>query len=404
MQVFQEIHSCFLQQRPVDQHLSRFFRRNSQFGSRDRRWISATIFGYYRWYGWLKQLSEQQLKLALLLGYLLDGNEVNELTLHWGKQLGFEADWFLRFESHSSLDLEKKSKIVAEFIQDSTVDSLNPNFIPKLDLQLITSLQTRPHLWIRLLDAQNQSFPKFLDKKGINYSAHPTLKNALAVHAPVNLHESMDFKKGKLEVQDLSSQIIGLICKPQPGENWWDVCSGSGGKALHLAALMNGTGKIYATDIRHQALKECAKRMKRAAWKNITPQVWDGQKLPEALPALDGILVDAPCSCSGTWRRSPDIRWSLSKEKVLEFAELQFNILKQVAPVLPAGKTLVYATCSILPEENEQVIARFLKEFPEYCLLPMTHPLTGDITTEGLYLLPPEVDGNGMFVAALTKR
>lgn len=400
--VFQMIQNHFQNHEPVDQTLTRYFRQSKQHGSKDRRLISGCIFGYYRWYGWLRQLETKEIKTALLLGYLLDQNEETDLIRFWKDQTKIDRDQ-LDPLNRPETDLAKKANLLKNAIPDSSLSALTPDFLPEQSEERLNALQSRASLWIRLRSHRKQSFLMELKTKGIDYTPHPGSDCAFKINGRVNLNEFKSFREGELEVQDLSSQGIGLICQPKEGETWWDVCAGSGGKALHLAAMMNNRGKVLATEIREKTLKELQKRQKRGKLHSIYPILWDGKKIPDFDDMVDHILVDAPCSCSGTWRRSPDLRWTLTEEKVVAFSKLQLSILKKAAPILPPGGTLTYATCSIMQQENEEVVAKFLEKHTDFSLLLITNPFTGEESKGGILFQPPEVDGNGMFVAKMIR-
>jgi 16S rRNA (cytosine967-C5)-methyltransferase len=385
----------------VDRSLTGFFRKNRQFGSNDRRRISATIFGYYRWYGWLKQISSERLSLALLLGYLLDNNEISPFVSEWGDSLGLPATRLLEF---NQLNLGAKSQLIGEYIENNSPDFLNPHFLNLQNKQLVEFNQLRAPTWVRVQAWAMGKFKEFLKLKGIQSEQSPLLSDAIQIKNPVNLFECKEFKLGGIEVQDISSQIVGLICAPQPEDIWWDVCAGSGGKALHLAALTGGKGKIFATDIRKHSVVECKRRVLQGSWRNIETLIWDGIEIPAFSALPNKVLIDAPCSCSGIWRRSPDLRWSLTRDRISEFTALQLEILAKTAPLVPENGSLFYVTCSILPEENERVVEKFLTSHPEFRLSAgdgSWGKRQGD--NIGIYLGPPEVDGNFMFVSQMIR-
>ena len=208
-----------------------------------------------------------------------------------------------------------------------------------------------------------------------------------------------------MEIQDITSQAIGEICAPSSDYDiWWDACAGAGGKALHLADLMNNKGKIFASDIRKSAFRELGKRVQKGDWSSITPLQWNGETTPDFEPLPNKVLIDAPCSCSGTWRRSPDIRWSMTYDDVIKFSELQLEILDRVAKMDLPLQSIFYATCSILKEENEDVVSKFLELHPEFKISSITNPFSGESSNSGLHLLPPQADGIGMFIVKLDRK
>lgn len=398
--VFQDVHGRFLSDYPVDKALSISFRRNRQLGSRDRRFITRSIFGFYRWYGWIKNLPEAEISLKLLLGYLLDGNDVDNRARVWAESV--ESDPY-RFDPgyfRKPLTLTDKATLFSRLFFPVTIHQLNPDYLPRWCIREMEAFQSRPPVWLRIARADTASLFSFFRSKKIVYTVQDGFPGTIAVHSPLNIQEIADFRNGWLEVQDLSSQAIGLICDPTPDSCWWDMCAGSGGKALHLSALMSRQGTVYATEVskeRLQALQHRIRRNKR--WSNIIPVDWNGDQLPLFGGKLDGVLIDAPCSCSGTWRRNPDLRWRLTEKQVKDFSKLQLNLLLLGAKAVDSRGCLVYATCSMFEEENEQVIERFLNRQNGFSMVSIRNPFTGEQSDRGLNIRPPETDGNGMFVA-----
>jgi len=183
-----------------------------------------------------------------------------------------------------------------------------------------------------------------------------------------NVSEIPEFKKGFFEVQDEGSQMIVLAVDPQPGEVLWDACAGGGGKTLFAAALMKNSGRVLASDVRTGKLEELRKRAKRAGAFNIfAAGIKELEKKKIFAEGVDKLLIDAPCSGTGTLRRNPDQKWRLTKEIIVQFRENQLKILTDCAPHLKRGGTLVYATCSLQPEENENVVDHFLKQHSGFC-------------------------------------
>src|SRR5262249_55322922 len=154
------------------------------------------------------------------------------------------------------------------------------------------------------------------------------------------------FLRGELEIQDLASQAVAMICDPDPGERWWDACAGAGGKALHLAARMQGKGTIVATDRDARALTETTRRARRSPYRNLTTKPWNGRGVPAKRGSFDGVLVDAPCSAIGTWRRNPDARWTTDRQAIARLAKLQTELLQAVAAGVRPGGILVFSVCT----------------------------------------------------------
>lgn len=402
--VFQAVHAKYLAGYPVDRELSAHFRRNRQFGSKDRRFISGSIFGYYRWYGWLRSVDPGNISLALALGYVLDGNDINELIRFWLEALSSPGKRLDPDAIRNAVTLDKKAALFSELVTPVSVKDLNPELVGDWDLARIEAFQTRPSVWLRMEKSDPNSFFSFLKSKQIAFRVHQKNSKTIEILSPININESVDFRKGWVEVQDLSSQAISMICQPEAGSAWWDACAGSGGKSLHLSALLNRSGDVYATEINEGMFRELNRRVqKNKRYKNIHPLRWDGVTVPDFGRHLDGILVDAPCSCSGTWRRNPELRWRISHEQIDAFAKTQLALLQRCSSSVRENGVLVYATCSLFPEENEQVIDKFLDAHREFTVEGIQNPFTDEYSKAGLTIAPPETDGNGMFVAKLVK-
>jgi 16S rRNA (cytosine967-C5)-methyltransferase len=162
------------------------------------------------------------------------------------------------------------------------------------------------------------------------------------------------------------------------------------------------TGSIISSDIRSNALEELTKRAQRAHFNGISVARWKSDALPVPADHFDGVLVDAPCSCTGTWRRNPDMRWLDGVEAVADKAALQLDILSRSSHAVKADGILVYATCSLSPLENQDVVTAFLQQHPEFTLTPIRHPFTGE-QTEMLTVWPFEANSDGMFVARMLR-
>ncbi len=211
------------------------------------------------------------------------------------------------------------------------------------------------------------------------------------------------FERGELEIQDLASQAVALTCAPEPGDRWWDACAGAGGKSLHLADLMGGKGVVVASDSHSGRLKETVRRARRGPHTNISTKLWDGKGVAGKPGSFDGVLVDAPCSAIGTWRRNPDARWSLAPEAINRLAELQGRLLRAAAAGVKVGGTLVYSVCTLTPAETAEVVRGFLVEHSGFRLDPFLHPLNGSKTDGMLRIWPHEFDSDAMFIARMMR-
>ena len=422
------------EKRALDRFLSSYWRENRQFGSRDRRLFSESIFAFFRFYGWLKMLltsEEQQLleqgnsrqlsgkSVAILLAgaWMLENLEPEPAHKLLVKEFGLagvlaketaavrNCDWRReRFVKIASMLTGKSLELPAwELLQNSWSLDFVQDMADKTSF--FAKLAERPPLWLRVQNAPVENVIKELAHAGLTVKRHETLPNALAVvSGSVNLYTLPAYREGRVEVQDLASQVIAAVCAPGKGERWWDCCAGAGGKTLALAELMNRTGKVVAGDIRSYKLEDLKKRARRSGFPNIETRPWDGNKVPPRKSAsFDGILIDAPCSCSGVWRRNPDGRWNSSAEDVEKVTLIQKNVLENVLNALRPGGVLVYATCSVFEAENSSMIRDFLARHPEFELEPFADPLTGNMTDGILKISGAVSDSDSMFAARLRK-
>jgi 16S rRNA (cytosine967-C5)-methyltransferase len=265
--------------------------------------------------------------------------------------------------------------------------------------EFLHSQTTRAPLWLRLNDMRlkDKVISSLEDGKLNVFTDFNEQSWSLRAEGNANLYRNESYLSGHVEIQDRASQLIGETLDIKRGQYIWDACAGGGGKTMQLAARLKGSGAVYASDVRSYKLDEVKRRAKRAGFSNIRYLPWDGKTAPSLSSELrkkggfDIILIDAPCSSSGTWRRNPDGRYRLKPEFLQNLAEIQYGIFERVWPLLKDGGQLVYATCSWLVDENEAVIESWLKQNPELVLESM-----GMIGT-------PYIDADAMFVASLKK-
>lgn len=229
--------------------------------------------------------------------------------------------------------------------------------------------------------------------------------------APINRHPL--FEKGVLEVQDEGSQLLVQLLSPKRGEMVVDFCAGAGGKTLALGALMRNTGRLYAFDVNAKRLERFKPRLARSGLSNVFPVVLQDEldvRVKRLAGKIDRVFVDAPCSGLGTLRRNPDLKWRQTPESVRELTAKQASILASASRLVKPGGTLLYATCSVLPEENEDVIAAFIADHPDFSIRPASDELSRqkialpDQDAQYLKLYPHRHGTDGFFAALLARR
>ncbi len=248
------------------------------------------------------------------------------------------------------------------------------------------------------LKADREQAIAALAKEGVEGRATPLSPLGIRVAGRPPLASLQCFKAGLIEVQDEGSQLIALLTEAKPGQRVVDFCAGAGGKTLALAAAMNNKGKLVATDVLKGRIERASTRLNRAGVHNVERHGLTSERDPwvkRHAGTFDRVLVDAPCSGSGTWRRNPDAKWRLKPSDIDELIELQRRILMSASRLVKPGGRLVYATCSLLPRENGEQVDWFLSQSPDFSALPVADVWRSAIGGEA----PPSSSGAGPYLS-----
>jgi 16S rRNA (cytosine967-C5)-methyltransferase len=387
---------------PLDSGLSRFYHHHPEFGSRDRRLFSGTVFSYFRWKGWIDRVA-RDVETACVFAHLLETSDLHPAVLKLASPRGLPASDLrpmgllpIREKALRLSDITKITLTLPQLVPDWILPLLGPDPEPKIE-----AFQKPPPTWLRIRPDERNAVMAELQNPGTEPHKHPSIPSALSVSRGINLRALPRPVRDQIDVQDLASQVTGLICAPGAGETWWDACCGSGGKTLHLAELGGGTASILATDIRGSILDELSRRIGPDRRRSIRTALWDGTRQPPPAGPFDGILLDAPCSGTGTWHRNPDARWRLTHDRLLVLLDLQSRLLRSCSTQVKPGGALIYATCSVLADENEQLVKCFLAEFPGFSLMPFNNPIDGSPCCGQLRIDPALHSCNGMYIARL---
>lgn len=361
--VVRSLGEVFLEGRYADKVIERTLKNNKKLGARDRRFIAENTYDMIRWWRMIKDCSKTR--------------DVENIETIW-KLFGVWCilnDWEVPQWPHMK-DLDKKGiqesfeklrkvRKVRESIPDWMDEMGAAELGEKLWDKELTALNEVAKVVLRVntLKITSAELKKKLEALEIGCIEVEEVKNALVMDQRKNVFRYPEFKEGYFEVQDASSQAVGLFLDVKPGMRVIDACAGAGGKSLQLAALMENKGKIIAMDLEQWKLDELKKRARRAGAGNIETKVIDSGKVIKRLEnTADRLLLDVPCSGLGVLRRNPDAKWKLSPEFIAKVKEQQQKILSEYPAMLKKGGVMVYSTCSILPSENYQQTKKFLSE------------------------------------------
>ncbi len=248
-----------------------------------------------------------------------------------------------------------------------------------------------------------------LDKMGIETEVNPMVPSGLVINKRVKIDDTDLYKSGIIEVQDCGSQVISFVLDPQPGKSILDACAGAGGKTIHIACIVNDKAEITASDVDLMKLKEVMKRANRASLYSINTMLIKNEKEPPYDKAFDYVLVDAPCTGMGTVRRTPVIKLKLTERNLRKSSEKQLQLLNLYAGYVKDDGVLVYSTCSLMPEENEQVVEKFLRDNSDFRLAENLnaefekHNIKIESTKGFITLMPHTTGSDGFFVAKFIK-
>lgn len=393
---------------PADGALSRYFREHPKLGGRERSVIAEAVYAFLRKRSLLTHFSEsgsgpQMRRLALLaLAETVEADAISGLG-------DAEAGWLAHVAAidRDSLPLSIRSSFPAWMLERLLAQYGEPGA-----LALIDALNRPAPLDLRVngIKSNREEAEAALAHAGIAFERTPYSPLGLRLGRKPALQNLPLFQQGAIEVQDEGSQLLALLLGGRRGEMVVDFCAGAGGKTLAIGAAMRNTGRLYAFDVSEKRLAKLKPRLARSGLSNVHPVVIaheNDAKVKRLTGKIDRVLVDAPCSGLGTLRRNPDMKWRLQPEAIAELNAKQQSILAGAARLLKPGGRLVYATCSLLAEENESVVEQFLARHNDFALLPANQVLAEQKisldTGSYLQLLPHVHRADGFFAAVLTR-
>lgn len=395
-------------EQPADALLWAFFRNHPKIGQRDRATISDSVYAALRRRRLLERCAAttSPRRLALATWTALLGANLREID-PWLR--GDEAEWLaaVKREARAPQPLEIECEL-----PDWVIERMRSRLGDAALLELARGLLQSAPLDLRVnpMKISREKALERLASDGFEAAATPYSPEGIRLEGKPQINRHPLFLEGCVEVQDEGSQVLCHLVSPKRGEMVVDFCAGAGGKTLALGAMMRSTGRLYAFDISPKRLSGLTPRLARSALSNVHPQRIEGVndgRVKRLAGKIDRVLVDAPCSGLGTLRRDPDMKWRQTPENVANLVEKQKSILAGAARLVKPGGRLVYATCSILEEENQRIAESFLAGHALFALKPAGDVLKKErIDLEaGEYLeLWPHRHGTDGFFAAIFER
>lgn len=415
--------------KPADQILHLYFRQRKFIGSKDRRFISEAMYTLLRHYGRLTWWAER-------LNVTPDGRHMVLIWLRVAQQRPMN-DIYDLFDgggySPDTLKIREKDileplhnadfmpKDMPEHIRmecpDWAYPSLKKLFGDDFDAEMSAMQEEAPlDMRVNTLKSDRAVVMKTLKKDGFDVLETAISPIGLRVRGRPAFSAHPLYKDGVMEVQDEGSQILSLACGAKPGEWVVDFCAGAGGKTLALAAQMKNKGRLWACDVEERRLENSRKRLRRAGVHCVEMKVIDDEDddwVRKHKYKADCVMIDAPCSGVGTWRRNPFMRWQKLGLGLKTLVDLQQRILQSASRMVKPGGRLIYATCSLLPEENQNQVDAFLAKNPDFTAEPLSVnwqasgyvlPEGVDLSQSSLQLTPYTHETDGFFVSAMRRK
>lgn len=354
---------------PLDGYLRRYFLANKAIGSKDRKAIVQWVYGLIRW--------------ERLIDFLLGATSPS-----WEGRL----DWL---EEHDPRDYLHKKNIPAQIracLPEELFSRMIRSHGDEGALEIARVSNTEAPITIRVNRLKTSR--KELLQKLSDFAPFETTRSPYGITFPtrINLFGLEQFKEGLFEMQDEGSQLLADLVQVEAGDHFLDYCAGAGGKTLAIAPKMRGKGQIYLHDIREHALQEAKQRLRRAGVQNSQVIVAGSENLKKLKQKMDWVLVDAPCSGTGTLRRNPEMRERITGESIDRLVGQQRTIFESALSYVKEGGKIVYATCSVLNEENQEQVEWFLAHYPI------------ELVDEPFVCLPAEDGADGFFAAVFQKK
>lgn len=373
----------------ADKVIEKTLKRDKRWGSRDRSFIAETTYDIVRWKRLYAEIAEvkEPYKREDLFRMLAVWCVLRGVTIPDWPQFEKTPERRIKGKFDELSKIRKYRESIPDWMDELGAKELGE----KVWTNEIHALNEQAPVIIRAnkLKTSPADLARILSEEGIETSNLRNYPEALQLKERANIFKTKAFQDGLFEVQDANSQRVAEFLDVEPGMRVVDTCAGAGGKTLHLAALMENKGQIIALDIYGNKLKELKRRAKRAGAHNVETRSIDTTKVIKKLyNSADRVLIDAPCSGLGVLSRNPDAKWKLQPDFLDKIRNTQLEILEQYSKIVKKGGKMVYATCSVLPSENQQQVQKFLKTEAgkEFKLLREKSILSSESGYDGFYM------------------
>lgn len=371
VEIISTLERIFLDLEHADKAIEKSFKQHPRWGARDRKFFAENVYDFVRWWRkiWFltgefpegqvdpQSISPEQWEIFIGTGLLMKDLAAPEFP---GMDENTLKENFLR----QNKKLKDAPRAIKQSLPDS-LDSYGETQLGDIWPAVISALNQKAKTYLRVntLKTSREALQTQLKEEGVHTEFVEGVPTALMLTERKNVFVTKAFHQGHFELQDAASQMVAPLLNPQAGERIFDACAGAGGKSLHLAALMKNKGRILSMDIHEWKLKELKLRARRNGVDIVETRWIDSTKVVKRLEGqADGVLLDVPCSGSGVLKRNPDAKWKLKLSDIEQLKETQKQILGSYSRMVKPGGRLVYATCSVFPEENQMQVQKFLEE------------------------------------------
>lgn len=345
----------------ADKVVARALKKDKRWGSSDRKFVAETIYEIVRWKRLYMEIAEVKEPL--------DRDKIWRIFAVWAILRGITLPDWKYFEGTPARKIKGRFDELSKIrrIKESIPDWMDELGVKELGEEkwskelAAQNKQAEVILRVNTLKTTKEKLRAILMDLNIETYTSKEYEDALILKERANVFMTQAFKDGLFEVQDASSQLVAYFLDVQPGMRVVDTCAGAGGKTLHMASLMENKGQLIAMDIYESKLKQLKLRAKRNGVHNVEFRVIDSTKVIKKLhEKADRVLIDAPCSGLGVLKRNPDSKWKLQPEFIENIKKVQAEVLENYSKIVKPGGKMVYATCSVLPSENEEQVKHFL--------------------------------------------